>query len=474
MENQSSEKMEERESAATVSAVDDAKRRCAVLSERIQHLDNIKLSRSLKATLLRLIHSELNFLHRLRATSEPLSSNIGHLEAVVHVLKQPFITGISRVCKPIKLPDSHSIYVDIVCSIYGNPVWFIVSGRNPRYISWDGGRCDKHKGLHQKIQHVIDAARKSPVTLSPSSIVLFFSNGLDDSVYQKLRYEFGAVDLELERFSYEELDLEDDWTSVLLGRLFPDARVVELEIREDTDVMEKAISDSERIGDIVSCKMKHEEYAYLNLGSSLCLFVSGMKCWCCSLDDNVVLEVGSLKKSRKDAVAKLVNFDTTAMVAIVSGISNGGTGKLLAAPESELRGRFKGNYDFVIAQVDSESQNPIHSQLFSLISGKGGIICESVRLEFQELISMCGGPNEKLRAEYFLKFLRVVPDCPSTRLMSLPTTRKLALKNKVVFGTGDYWHAPTVTANMAFVRAVSQTGMSLPVLEHSPRALIGD
>lgn len=68
----------------------------------------------------------------------------------------------------------------------------------------------------------------------------------------------------------------------------------------------------------------------------------------------------------------------------------------------------------------------------------------------------------------------MVPDCPSSRLASLPTTRKLALKNKVVFGTGDYWHAPTLTANMAFARAVSQTGMSLFTIQHGPRALIGD
>lgn len=67
-----------------------------------------------------------------------------------------------------------------------------------------------------------------------------------------------------------------------------------------------------------------------------------------------------------------------------------------------------------------------------------------------------------------------MPDNPSTRMMSLATTRKLALKNKVVFGTGDLWHAPTLSANMAFVRAVSQTGMSLLTIEHRPRALTGD
>ncbi|TYG95502.1 hypothetical protein ES288_A11G273000v1 [Gossypium darwinii] len=58
--------------------------------------------------------------------------------------------------------------------------------------------------------------------------------------------------------------------------------------------------------------------------------------------------------------------------------------------------------------------------------------------------------------------------------MGLPTIRKLALKNKIVFGTGDYWRAPTLTANMAFVRAVSQTGMSLFTIKHSLQALTGN
>ena len=47
------------------------------------------------------------------------------------------------------------------------------------------------------------------------------------------------------------------------------------------------------------------------------------------------------------------------------------------------------------------------------------------------------------------------------------------MKNKVVFGTGDHWHAPTLTANMGFVRAVSQSGMPLLTIKHRPRALIG-
>lgn len=75
-----------------------------------------------------------------------------------------------------------------------------------------------------------------------------------------------------------------------------------------------------------------------------------------------------------------------------------------------------------------------------------------------------------------IKFVvnRILPDCPSARILALPTTRKIAKKNKIVFGTGDHWRAPTVTANTGFVRAISQTGMSLLTIEHRPRALTGD
>ncbi|XP_039019992.1 UPF0415 protein C7orf25 homolog [Hibiscus syriacus] len=109
----------------------------------------------------------------------------------------------------------------------------------------------------------------------------------------------------------------------------------------------------------------------------------------------------------------------------------------------------------------SELENPMHADLSAAISGKRGMICECVLSEFKVLVSTCGGANEKCRADQLLKGLLVMRGNPSERLIGLPTTRKLALKNKIVFGTGDYWHAPTLTANMTFVRAVAQTGMSL-------------
>ncbi|XP_015067808.1 UPF0415 protein C7orf25 homolog [Solanum pennellii] len=455
-------------------AVEDGKRRCKVLKNRIETLATTQQS-SWKTTLFRLINSELSFLNRVSLSSSlKLSTNIGYLEAVVHILQNPIVTAVSRVCKPISVSSKLSVYIDVICSFNGNPVWFIVSDRNPRYISWeDSGEIRICKGLRSKIVELMFAASESSVTVRPSSIILFFSNGLQSCILDKLRGEFGATDLgfgfcDFDCEFYDELE-DEDWVSVL-GRSFERACILEIKVGSFSS--SSAISDSstdvklqgkdgETLTDLSGSLGKmhsHDASNDVNLGDSFCALVSALRSW-----------------SGFDVEeAELVNFDTTALVAIVSGISNGSIDRILATPESELRSRFKVNYEFMIGQVNSELKKPIHMELMPSILQKRGIVCESVCAEFQELVSMCGGPNEKSRAEHFLNHLRVVPDCPSERLTSLPTTRKLALKNKVAFGTGDYWHAPTITANMAFARAVSQTGMSLLTIEHRPRALVGD
>lgn len=458
-------------------AVEEGKRRCKALKNRIETFTTTQQS-SWKTTLFRLINSELSFLNRLSLSknnsSLKLTTNIGYLEAVVHILQHPLVTAVSRVCKPISISSKLSVYIDGICSFNGNPVWFIVSDRNPRYVSWeDSEKLRNCKGLRSKILELLFAASESSVAVRPRSIILFFSNGLQSCILEKLRGEFGATDLgfgfcDFDCEFYDELE-DEDWVSVL-GRSFERACILEIKVGSFSST--SAISDSSRdvklqgkdgetLTDLSGSLGKlHSDDASndVSLGDSFCALVSAMRSW-----------------SRFDVEeAELVNFDTTALVALVSGISNGGIGRILATPESELRSRFKVNYEFMIGQVNSEMKKPIHMELMPSISQKRGIVCESVLSEFQELVSVCGGPTEKSRAEHFLKCLRVVPDCPSERLMSLPTTRKLALKNKVAFGTGDYWHAPTITANMAFVRAVSQTGMSLFTIEHRPRALVGD
>ncbi|XP_042481252.1 uncharacterized protein LOC122061826 [Macadamia integrifolia] len=457
--------------------IEDEQKRCRAVEDRIRSLPLSKITNSCKRTLLRLVNSELEFLSRLSSNSPnfagPICVNIGYLESVVHILQQTFITGVSRVCKPIPLTSgngekkcfpSKGVHVDIVCTIDSNPVWFVVSDRNPKYISWSGSH--KNKGLRMRIEQVVEAAHSS-LTLKPSSIILFFANGLDKVLSLKVGDEFGASEFGKEFFIFDSditEELEGDWVK-LHARSFRGASIFQIKIDAFMDTVsssEPGLKDPLR----GTATLELPKYrSNLVPGDAFCSLISRIKL--ISLDTDSATPEALLGE-------ELVNFDTTALVALVSGISNDDTDKLLATPESELTKRFKSNTEFVIAQVKSEIQTPILTELEAVISGKICMICKTVHLEFKELLSMCGGSNEKWRADHLLKCLLVVPDHPSARMMGLPTTRKIALKNKILFGTGDYFHAPTLTANMGFVRAISQTGMPLSTVEHRPRALTGD
>lgn len=321
------------------------------------------------------------------------SVNIGHLEAVLHILQQPFISGVSRVCKSIPLSPSvsreerHSsslkdIHVDVVCILNGKPVWIIVSDRNPKYISWNS--CHKSKGLKLRIEQVL-AAAKSNLALRPSSVMIFFANGISTHVYDKLRDEFRASEIRLafSVFSSNMLEeTEGDWINVI-SRSYRDALVLEINLTDEKDAVpnlgcnvESLIMDSSQVEVSVgkvetqphlleqnavnraSSQLERsidkaetrpllsQEDIETKLGDTFYSVIMGMKL--SSLDNKNSESTESMKLL---GGSDLVNFDTTALIAFVSGISNGGTEKLLATPESELRQRFKGNFDFVIGQV---------------------------------------------------------------------------------------------------------------------------
>ncbi|KDO55960.1 hypothetical protein CISIN_1g013647mg [Citrus sinensis] len=367
--------------------IEALKQRCKGVIKRIEKLpSSTKIPESCKKTLFKLANSELNYLSRL-SSPIPVSSNIGHLESVVYILQQPFITGVSRVCKSIK-NGFKSVHVDIICTLYKTPLWIIVSDRNPRYVSWDGS--DKGKGLKLRVEEVLAAAVSSP-SLKPCSVVLFFSNGVGEFVNDRLISEYGAAEFNLSDFEFFE-EVEDGWVNVL-SRLFRDACMLEIKL----NFCGSAASSSEcgvkrSIGDVPGFTLQ-EKNKKVSLGGAFGSLLSQMK-FCCEVELDHLLNEGNL-----------INFDTTALIALVSGISNGCAEKFLATPDIELRQRFKGNTQFVIAQALSEIQTPIDKELGGVIAGKKGIICESVLSEFKELVSMCGGPNEKLRADELLKCL---------------------------------------------------------------------
>ncbi|GAB2268776.1 hypothetical protein Dimus_003721 [Dionaea muscipula] len=463
--------------------IEAAKRRCEAVAERISSLPRSKITEPCKRTLLRLVTSELNFLSRLSLSisrpSSSLSCNIGYIEAIVDIIHQPCITGVSRVCKPVsssqaankgwqKVNQCKYIHVDIVCMFHKTPVWFIVSDRNPKYITWDGSGGDK--SLKLRVQRLLAEAGASPA-LQPSSVIFFFSNGLDDFVRRKLITEVNCseyhFDLPHFEFTFSE-ELDGEWVNVV-ARSYQKACILSLKVKQYPETCSKKCIDVKESAFCAVEKVTEKQENQSRLGFSFHSLISDL------IDFPV--DIKQMESSTTGAwLGKdcLINFDTTALIAIISGISNGGSEKILAVPESELKKRFKSNSNFLISQAQSETERPIHSELHDIICGKSSIICETVYSEFMGVVSMCGGPNERSRADVLIKRLRIVADTPSARMMSLPTTRKLASKNKVIFGTGDYWGAPTLTANMGYVRAISQTGMSLLTIEHRPRALIGE
>lgn len=269
-----------------------------------------------------------------------------------------------------------------MCTLNRKPVWIVVSDRNPKYISWN--RCHRSKGLKLRIQEVLAAAR-STSTLRPSSVILFFANGLTNHVYKKLQDEFEAseIGMEFSVFSSDTLEeTEGDWINVI-ARSYKDACILEINPAGDKDVVsnssfncQRSSTDSSQaelsvakaetqlhlleehaknmgpyqrglsVQKAKTLSEPSQENADANLGDTFYSIVMGMKLSSMNNTNSESAEAENLLGK-----SNLVNFDTTALIALVSGISNGGTKKLLATPESELRQRFKGNYDFVVGQV---------------------------------------------------------------------------------------------------------------------------
>lgn len=425
--------MAEPPATACPAELDLTRARCRALHDRLAASPALPRHPALRS-LLRLVAAELRFLTNPPdpAAARPLSSNLPHLGALHRLLTHPAVRAPSRLAP---LPG-----VDFACAFRSRAAWVLLSGRNPSGLRW----APRRQGIRPRVATVLDSARSAPPATRPEKLLLAFARGVGADVVRGLADEFGAEEIDLLAEFVGDTE-EDGWVSV---SFHPDEEMRSFRAFE-IDIVDGGA------GEALSPPPAQD--VNLDVGS---------------VDTLEGCFGDFLGKMRMDSM-ELVNLDTTALVAIVSGISNGGVGKLMSAPEAETRGRFKCNYKFVMDQAQSELQYPIFVQLGEAVDGKKCIICETVNSEFTEIASMCGGPDEKTRASQLLKKLIIVSDSPSPRMMDLPTTRKLAMKNKVVFGTGDHWRAPTLTANMGFVRAVSQSGMPLLTIEHKPRALIG-
>jgi hypothetical protein len=154
----------------------------------------------------------------------------------------------------------------------------------------------------------------------------------------------------------------------------------------------------------------------------------------------------------------VLNLDVTTLLACVSQLTNGST--FTDFKEEVLR-----------LQAKEEILNPLLPILNDIMKNKELIVCQSAMSTFEAIVETTGGPNEKLRAKRLRGQIRVVNDVVSARVSHLELSSNIKEKSKIIFGTGDYARATTVTANASFVRAAAQQGVDLSVYLHAARAL---
>lgn len=156
--------------------------------------------------------------------------------------------------------------------------------------------------------------------LRPSKLLFVFARGLEEEVRNKFLHEFGAVESDFAdglEVVFDEMD--DEW----LGISDDSKRLLNykaFEIQIDDDHMQNVSIDeiTARVELDLSCG-----FDSLTLTTNPC----------------------------NDGLGNVINFDTTALIAMVSGISNGDAEWLLEAPPEKMREKYKSNYEFVIGQV---------------------------------------------------------------------------------------------------------------------------
>eukprot|EP01059_Diplonema_ambulator_P010238 TRINITY_DN20232_c0_g1_i1.p1 TRINITY_DN20232_c0_g1~~TRINITY_DN20232_c0_g1_i1.p1 ORF type:complete len:446 (+),score=144.44 TRINITY_DN20232_c0_g1_i1:30-1340(+) len=153
------------------------------------------------------------------------------------------------------------------------------------------------------------------------------------------------------------------------------------------------------------------------------------------------------------------NLDVTAMFALTSDLTNGNN--MYTFPSHKV----------LNGQAIDDRARPTLPILNAYLAGKRLIVCETAKREFLTIVNQVAGPEEKVRAAELLERCTVVPDNPSERSLNLTDSGRIKQRQKTVFGTGDRHHAVTLTANVQFVQAAIDQGVTFTVFVHAARAL---
>ncbi|EFJ21241.1 hypothetical protein SELMODRAFT_176538 [Selaginella moellendorffii] len=387
----------------------------------------------------------------------PDSSNFGHFEALIQLLQHPYVSGICGVNKSFLGSPSSRAHVDLVGMYDGKPAWMVVSDRNPKHVSWPE--------LRSRAEILVQAAVANPVT-RPDFLIFYFARGVERGVAESFKSEFSEYQIEvddLHKFSeveagewllvdedQEEESLSSSWISLPVKA----AVMYRLKVAPASVFEGEVINANEYTESIVGI-VEHglEESGFYR----------------------ILKDVSRDWGGRSERV-ELVNLDTTALIGLVCGISNGVASSLAWCSVKQLQKKYSSFGHFFKTQALLELERPFLREVAMIFKERQPMVSQFAWKEFDSIVSVIGGPDEQRRAAALHDCLKpfIVPDNPSERVMALPQTGRIHGKHKIVFGTGDSSQAPTLTSNISFVRAAIAKGMALGFIEHRPLALTRD
>ncbi|KAM4556236.1 UPF0415 protein C7orf25 homolog [Fundulus diaphanus] len=362
------------------------------------------------------LRAELRFLRRVEAgelqvkESHLHSTNLTHLTAIVDSVQD--LENVVALLHCFKYQDAAGRHRTLVVDVVANEglTWVKAVGRKAEALHniWQGRGQYGDKSIIRQAEEFLQASRQQPVNYQHPHVVFAFYNGVSCPMADRLRDMGVAVRGDIVAVSSVEPEEDED----------EEEEPEEGEEDEDGDGP-TGVTQVDR-GTVVA-----------------------------HLAFPVQLQVEESQRA---------NLDITTLITYVSSLSHG-------------RCRLSFREPVLTEQAAQERRQPVLPQLDAFMEGKQLFACRAAVRDFQVILDTLGGPGEKERAQKLLARLHLVDDQPSERTQHLTASAKINRRSLMIFGTGDFLRAVTMTANSRFVRAAANQGVRYSVFIHQPRAL---
>lgn len=259
------------------------------------------------------------------------------------------VSPVSSFTREVDAAVGTVAHVDLVCTLLGEAVWVVVINSSAQNRLWFDKK--KRKGLHTRVSSLLHAASLVSAA-QPSAIVLLVRDGFESRIEQQLRDEFQATKMSESGLEEELLansscnfqEVEDgEWVNIHL----PSSNIKSWTSYWIRVTPETHMRDTKCVENLVSKHVLAAGSFQGENGEDLSSITGSSSYW-------AVIEGLEAKHEEFDKFQqerKLLNLDTTALVAIVSELTNGGAKQLLEMSSEEREKRFPVMAKFVYEQV---------------------------------------------------------------------------------------------------------------------------